>query len=139
MSKVAYTNLALENSIGNNTLEPGQMDAGGFGLVAGRSKGMAERKDGDWIALARATGIIRSMPALRDETNIPKRALIRLAGADAFHLLRSPSIAGESAMGPLKGLGGRTSASAYCGIVAKVLRKESFQLPTSLRGVLRKL
>lgn len=104
--------ICVENSYWDNTLEPGTDGRLAVRLGFRQIKGM-RKEDGDWIALARANGY-HSVGAVWRRTNIPKRALIRLAGADAFYL---SGINRREALWAVKGLGGDKPLPlfAHCG------------------------
>ena len=93
--------VCVENSYWDNTLEPGRDGKLALRLGFRQIKGMRQ-EDGDWIAVARGNGYY-SVDAVWRKAGLSKRALRKLAGADAFHL---SGLNRREALWAVKGLGG---------------------------------
>ena len=93
--------VCVENSYWDNTLEPGRDGKLAVRLGFRQIKGMRQ-EDGDWIAIARGNGYY-SVDAVWRKAGVSKRALRKLAGADAFHL---SGLNRREALWAVKGLGG---------------------------------
>jgi len=93
--------ICVENSYWDNTLEPGRDGRLAVRLGFRQIKGMRQ-EDGDWITLARGNGY-QSADAVWRKAGLSKRALSKLAEADAFHM---SGLNRREALWAVKGLGG---------------------------------
>jgi len=100
---VAVLPICIERSYWDNTLEPSGNGALALRLGFRQIKGFKE-EDGLWLAAARGNGY-RSIDAVWRRAGLNRRALTRLAQADAF---ASQGLNRRDALWAVKGLGGET-------------------------------